>query len=720
MNWRWGGIFLVLGACGKSTTDTAPLATSTTGAYAAPVADGPAHLYGLVGESVEFQVGPDATGTFTWTFGDGQQGIGQSAGHHYDAPGHYTAYLEATRPDGQSEIHAFSVTVTWPVLAESPHQAATVNASDDGRLLFVAMPDFDRVAVVERSTGAILRHVAVCDEPRTVDVSGAAFAVACAADDTVQHYDFEGTLLDSWVLPWGARPYGVVFHGAMLSASLQGSGQLAHLTPGQPASQLVDVGPDLRGIASAEGRLWLTQHRSADSGGAVFRVDSDNGISVGLLPHDPGPDSDTNARGVPTYLQQIAVRPDGRAAFIPGLKANIDRGLVRDGRPLTFETTVRADLRQISLHPDEGPVGEALAYPLFDDRGLGVAARFSPRGDWLFVAHQGMESVDVVDPYSLERAGAVVGMGTSPDGLWVGDDQTLWVSVGLSRQLVKYDISQPAAAVELLRVDLMPADGEVLSGEVLMGKQVFQRSIDPRMSRDGYASCASCHLDGDHDRRVWDFTDRGEGLRNTVSMKGRAGAAPIHWSANFDEIQDFENDIRGPQQGAGFLTEADWSVTSETLGSPKAGLSAELDALAAYASQLATYPRSPYRNPDGSPTANALAGEQLFLDPAVGCADCHSGAEYTDSQWLSPGVPLLHDVGTLSADSGQRMGAPLLGLDTPGLRGLFNSPPYLHDGSAATVREVLVDRNLSDLHGATSGLTAQEIDQLARFLLELE
>ena len=36
-------------------------------------------------------------------------------------------------------------------------------------------------------------------------------------------------------------------------------------------------------------------------------------------------------------------------------------------------------------------------------------------------------------------------------------------------------------------------------------------------------------------------------MRNTITLHGRAGIAHgnVHWSANFDEIQDFEHDIRG-------------------------------------------------------------------------------------------------------------------------------------------------------------------------------
>ena len=57
--------------------------------------------------------------------------------------------------------------------------------------------------------------------------------------------------------------------------------------------------------------------------------------------------------------------------------------------------------------------------------------------------------------------------------------------------------------------------------------------------------------------------------------------------------------------------------------------------------------------------------------------------------------------------------------DTPTLRELWRTSPYLHDGSAATIRDVLTARNPKDEHGKTSQLTAQQIDDLAEYLLSL-
>jgi hypothetical protein len=51
------------------------------------------------------------------------------------------------------------------------------------------------------------------------------------------------------------------------------------------------------------------------------------------------------------------------------------------------------------------------------------------------------------------------------------------------------------------------------------------------------------------DGRTW---HNPEGLRNTQSLAGMAWTHPIHWSADRDEVQDFEHTIRGPADaGAG-------------------------------------------------------------------------------------------------------------------------------------------------------------------------
>jgi hypothetical protein len=122
---------------------------------------------------------------------------------------------------------------------------------------------------------------------------------------------------------------------------------------------------------------------------------------------------------------------------------------------------------------------------------------------------------------------------------------------------------------------------------------------------------------------------------------------------------------------------------SQPLGDPKAGLSADLDALAAYVASLNAFARSPYRNPDGTMTADGTAGAAVFQ--SQNCVQCHSGSNFTDS-----GAANLHDVGTISQPtSGTRLGGTLTGIDTPTLRDIWATTPYLHDGSAATLEEAV-------------------------------
>src|SRR5690606_36101326 len=130
----------------------------------------------------------------------------------------------------------------------------------------------------------------------------------------------------------------------------------------------------------------------------------------------------------------------------------------------------------------------------------------------------------------------------------------------------------------------------------------------------------------------------------------------------FDEIQDFEGAIRGNFGGTGFLSDELYAegTRSEPLGDPKAGHSAELDALALYVTSLDSIPPSPFKKSDGTFTESALRGERLFFERE--CDTCHSGSTFTDS---ADGA--LHDVGTLKESSGFRLGGDLVGIDTPTL-----------------------------------------------------
>jgi cytochrome c peroxidase len=132
---------------------------------------------------------------------------------------------------------------------------------------------------------------------------------------------------------------------------------------------------------------------------------------------------------------------------------------------------------------------------------------------------------------------------------------------------------------------------------------------------------------------------------------------------------------------------------------------AEQAAVVAYLRWARHRPSPFHRRPDGSLDAAASRGRELFEDPRVGCAACHPAPLFTNQR--------LHDVGTRTPED--RRDA----FDTPSLRELYRTAPYLHSGAAATLGDVLTTFNRADRHGRTSGLSREELDALVAYLLSL-
>jgi cytochrome c peroxidase len=146
------------------------------------------------------------------------------------------------------------------------------------------------------------------------------------------------------------------------------------------------------------------------------------------------------------------------------------------------------------------------------------------------------------------------------------------------------------------------------------------------------------------------------------------------------------------------------------------GLSqSELDALAVYLNTLQPL-TSPLRKPDGSLPKAAIEGAVVFQQ--AGCAVCHTSPRFTDR--------LMHDVGTGEpfhdnpSGKGQKVAETMgTSFDTPSLRELWLTAPYLHDGRAMTLGDVLVAFNNNDKHGTTAHLSGTELFALEAFLLTL-
>ncbi len=679
---------------------------------------------------------------YSWDFGDGSPATGFSASadvtHTFSDPGIYYVTLTVDEDYGGPDIQTFVQGIRYPLTPDAP--AASTNIlveTDTGSRIWAVNQDNDSVSVFDAAGLLRIAEIDVGIAPRSIAVApdGSIWVTNKHSAD-ISVIDPAGLAVTGTIaLPHHSQPYGLVFSPTENAAFavLEATGQLLRIdaqshsvtasvatgpnprhlaidsqgatiyvsrfiTPPQPGEHSATVSPDIGGVPA---------------GGEVLVIDAAamSVVDTIVLQHSDLPDAENQGRGVPNYLGAPAISPDGLTARVPSKQDNIARGELRDPAfNLNFQNTVRAISSRIELTTRTEDYARRIDY---DNTSLTSATIFEPNGIYAFAALETSREVAVVDAYAFVELFRF-DVGRAPQGLAVSQDGLrLYVSNFMDRTVSAFDLTELQtrgqwnipliATMQSVAVDKLP-------GDVLLGKQLFYDARDTRLARDGYLSCASCHNDGGHDGRTWDLTGFGEGLRNTISLRGTGAAhGKLHWSENFDEVQDFEGQIRSLSEGTGLMADADFfaGTRSEPLGDAKAGLSVDLDALAAYVESLGDYPDSPYRNADGSLTAAGEAGRQVFR--RENCAACHSGSAFTDSS-----LDRLHDVGTMTSASGSRLGGPLVGIDTPTLRGLASGAPFLHDGSAMTIADAVNAHHEGSLdEGELSSLVAylEQIDR---------
>ena len=111
---------------------------------------------------------------------------------------------------------------------------------------------------------------------------------------------------------------------------------------------------------------------------------------------------------------------------------------------------------------------------------------------------------------------------------------------------------------------------------------------------------------------------------------------------------------------------------------------------------------SPYLE-NGKLSAAAERGRRVFEN--AGCGSCHSGPYYTDMR--------KHNAGT---GRGQEDGAAF---DVPTLVEVWRTAPYLHDGRAATLKQLFTAAGSGRVHRLTSRVKPNDIDDLIAFVSSL-
>jgi DNA-binding beta-propeller fold protein YncE/mono/diheme cytochrome c family protein len=409
-------------------------------------------------------------------------------------------------------------------------------------------------------------------------------------------------------------------------------------------------------------------------------------------------------------LRQICVSPDGKYACLAQTVGRFQVPVTQLARGWVNTSAITLiDLASL----------EMLNTVLLDDPDRGAAnpwaAAWSGDGRWLCVTHAGTHELSVIDFPALLKKLAALPVTPPPPSVQdsyassrcvadVPNDLSFLyglrhrvqlngrgpraLSIVGSRAFVAGYFSDSLDVVDLSAATPV-AESVALGPRQPMttarrGEMYFN---DATICFQGWQSCASCH---DDDARVdglnWDLLNDGIGTPKDTKSLVLAHQTP-------------------PVMSLGVRATAEIAVRNGIANSLATSLPEEVPtAMDEWLKSLKPAPSPHLVN--GRPSEAARRGEKLFKSPETGCANCHDSQLFTDLH--------SYNVGTQNPFDKEDKE-----FDTPTLHELWRTSPYLHDGSAATIRDVLTTRNPKDEHGKTSQLTARQLDDLAEYLLSL-
>lgn len=543
---------------------------------------------------------------------------------------------------------------------------------------------------VDVETGRIGRRVETGVEPFGVvaNPDGRTFFVSLAQEGRVEQRSVDSLeVLRSFEV--GGTPQGMALHpdGHLLVVAFAFGNTLTvvDLFDGSTSPLPLPEHTTFAQGSVIDGEVVLDSRVTADP---IFTADGDRLIVPALYVDTRsgemgGGETGLSVPSAPYYKQPPVVSSMGR--FNASL---VQFDVDRHGE---LERTAQVTSRVIDVAPGSGPglISQSVI--------SGVAE--APDGLGWLVSMQDSDTVLLVDDRYRETwkrrtrlafpQASAVGTARGPTGIAVIDPQRIFVHQRLDRSLadVKYrtlsrklkretgqgmtdedDVGPTARGLVDRGVSLGASSLDPL---VEQGRSLFHDAVSPEMGEAG-VSCSTCHVDGRNDGLTWTLFN---GERNTPSLAGPVDeAGVITWT----------NDIESVSHEARFTVEHRMGVQR---ASP-----ALTDAIAAFVAST-PYADRPAPEPDA-----VQRGQALFESEEVGCAGCHTGAFYTDGK--------TYDMYGIQ------------GVKTRPLVGISSSAPYLHDGSAPTLRDVLITARGGEM-GNTGSLSEDELDDLVAFLESL-
>ena len=473
---------------------------------------------------------------FKWNFGDNSGETSYSSSpsisHSFAAPGRYIVTLISTDDTGLEHQMQFLQLVHAPLTTTRPAESMSIiyEARTGNDRIWNVNPDNNTVTIYDTATATKVADISVGTSPRSLAIAADGKVwVTNSKDATVSIIDPASFNVEQTLdLPTGSRPFGIVSDpsGDNVYITLEASGKLLRFDSSaltQTAS--IDVGENPRHLSiNANGsKIYVsrfitppivgedTANPQVNQGGGEVVVVAASGMTITktiLLGHSDRPDRENGGRGIPNYLGPMIISPDGISAWIPSKQDNIQRGALRDGLDLTFESSVRSISSRIEL------AGESEDQPAridHDNGGVAVSGVFDRSGNHLFVALEGSREIAVIDAYTKSELFRF-DVGRAPQGIVLSENgMILYVHNFMDRSITVHDLSDLFTEVNLNAQSVVNQDtldtvtNEQLSASVLLGKQHFYDARDQRLARDAYMSCASCHNDGGHDGRSMGF-----------------------------------------------------------------------------------------------------------------------------------------------------------------------------------------------------------------------